>query len=147
MKEFAAENTAGTTKIRWCPFIVPRSEWLPDLGVVGEYKTTVEAHIPGSLVSPVLERVVEAVVEVNNAEDEEVPPAMQQAPLTRMGIKLEPEEFMNVSSFGDSTSALGDSGLGPNSPDVADRLLAFRLDSQTSPQTSIYESLDLSTKA
>lgn len=139
MQEFAAENTAGTTRIRHCPFIVPRSEWLPDLGLVGEYKTTVEAHIPGSLMNPVLEKVVETVVEVENAENEEPAPAMQQAPLTRMGIKLEPEEFMNISAFGDSTSALGDSGLRPNSSDVADRLLAFRLDSQSSPQTSIYE--------
>lgn len=139
MAEFSAENPAGTTRRRKCPVLVPRSEWLPDLQLIGEYKTTVEAHIPGPMANPILERVVETVVEIENAEEEDVPPAMRRAPLTHMGIKLDPDEFMRASSLGSATSPLGDSGLGPNSPDVADRLLACRLDAE-SPRVSIFDS-------
>lgn len=129
-RQLDAEEAAGSTRIMRCPYVVPKSEWIREIQLVGLYLSTVEAR-SGPFMETSLENVFEATVEVTNAE-EDIPPAMWDrpaTPLSQVVIKADPEG---------TPDPLQDSGLGVQLAEVADKLVDLQRAS-TPVQISIYD--------
>lgn len=126
MRELSAEDATGTTKIIRCPYVIPKSEWLREIQLVGKYVATVES-IWDQGREPELVTVFEATAEISNAEDD-IPPAMRDVnttPLPRFSLR---EEQTNMQ----------DSGLGAQMSEMSERMFELQLAS-TPTAMSIYD--------